>query len=307
MPRSKRPQPPFLLFSVPYRKLVPLTATAEFIERERGLRGSALIWRLGTRELADDLRVARRRPAGVVLILILPPASSLTAETDLLHVIGRCRPTAIVPHHDDIDPGDMKSLIRRPPTDLPVEFTEYLAWRGLRVDRGTCDIIRRTVRLARHLTTIASLSRTIYLSRRALGRRFRVERAAGAFALVAVLPDSSRCPPVAELVAEPALRRVRPGLSRRLRAEQSDEPAHRSSALDSPTLSGMGVADRVLVAEGAGDRSVGPRLAQGRLRDPIVPRVPSPSRSGPKSQEAGRSKVGLEVTPAASKQCQKGL
>ena len=172
MPRSKRPQPPFLLFSVPYRKLVPLTATAEFIERERGLRGSALIWRLGTGELADDLRVARRRPAGVVLILILPPASSLTAETDLLHVIGRCRPTAIVPHHDDIDPGDMKSLIRRPPTDLPVEFTEYLAWRGLRVDRGTCDIIRRTVRLARHLTTIASLSRTIYLSRRALGRRF---------------------------------------------------------------------------------------------------------------------------------------
>ena len=172
MPRSKHPQSPFLLLSVPYRELVPLTAPAEFIERERGLKGSAVIWRLGTAELGDDLRIARRRPAGVVLVLILPPASSLTAETDLLHVIGRCRPTAIVPHHEDIDPGDMKSLIRRPPTDLPVEFTEYLAWRGLRVDRGTRDIIRRTVRLARHLTTIASLSRTIYLSRRALGRRF---------------------------------------------------------------------------------------------------------------------------------------
>ncbi len=172
MPGKKRPQSPFLLLSVPYRHLVPLTTLAELIERERGLKGSAVIWRLRTGELAHNLRIARRRPAGIVLILVLPPASSLTAETDLLHVIGRCRPTAIVPHHEDIDPEDMKSLIRRPPTDLPVEFTEYLAWRGLHVDRGTRDIIRRTVRLATQLTTIASLSRTIYLSRRALGRRF---------------------------------------------------------------------------------------------------------------------------------------
>ncbi len=172
MSGGKRPQSPFLLLSVPYRNLVPLTTPAEFIKRERGLKGSAVIWRLRTGELADNLTIARRRPAGVVLILVLPPASSLTTETDLLHVIGRCRPTAIVPHHEDIDPEDMKSLIRRPPTDLPVEFTEYLAWRGLHVDRGTCDIIRRTVRLATQLTTIASLSRTIYLSRRALGRRF---------------------------------------------------------------------------------------------------------------------------------------
>lgn len=172
MPRPKHRESQFLLLSVPYRHLLPLTAPAEFIERERGLKGSAVIWRLETGALAENIRIARRRPAGVVLILVLPPASSLTAETDLLHVIGQCRPTAIVPHHEDIDPGDMKSLIRRPPADLPVELTEYLAWRGLRVDRGTRDIIRRTVRLATQLTTIASLSRTIYLSRRALGRRF---------------------------------------------------------------------------------------------------------------------------------------
>lgn len=172
MPRPDRPPTPFLLLSAPYRHLVPLTAPAEFIEAGRGLKGSAVVWRLGTGEPDDNMKIARRRPAGVVLILVLPPASALTAQTDLLHIIGRCRPTAIVPYHEDIEPADMKSLIRRPPTDLPVEFTEYLAWRGVRVDRGTCEIIRRTVRLAKHLTTIASLSRTIYLSRRALGRRF---------------------------------------------------------------------------------------------------------------------------------------
>ena len=172
MSGATRSQPPFLLLSAPYRYFLPLTAPDEFIEGGAGLKGSAVIWRLGTGDLDDNVKIARRRPAGVVLILVLPPASALTAETDLLHIIGRCRPTAIVPHHDDIEPEDMKSLIRRPPSDLPVEFTEYLAWRGLPVDRGTCEIIRRTVRLATQLSTIASLSRTIYLSRRALGRRF---------------------------------------------------------------------------------------------------------------------------------------
>ena len=172
MPRPNRPHTPFLLLSVPYRHFVPLRAPVEFIRGGTGLKGSAVIWHPGTGELTGDVEIARQRPAGVVLILVLPPASSLTAETDLLHVIGRCRPTAIVPHHEDVDPADMKTLIRRPPVDLPVEFTEYLAWRGLHVDRATRDIIRRTVRLAKDLTTIASLSRTIYLSRRALGRRF---------------------------------------------------------------------------------------------------------------------------------------
>ena len=172
MHRPNRPHNPFLLLSAPYRHFVPLTTSAEFIKGGAGLKGSAVIWHPGRGELAGNMEIARQRPPGVVLILVLPPASSLTAETDLLHIIGRCRPTAIVPHHEDVDPGDMKTLIRRPPADLPVEFTEYLAWRGLHIDRRTRDIIRRTVRLAKHLTTIASLSRTIYLSRRALGRRF---------------------------------------------------------------------------------------------------------------------------------------
>ncbi len=165
-------RPPFLLITPPYRNFVPLTAPLEFLRDGTGLKGSAVVWFVGTGELSSNLEIARQRPAGVVLILILPPASSLSIEVDLLGIIGRCRPSAIVPHHEDVEPEDIRALIRRPPSNLPVEFTEYLAWRGIRVDRETRRIIRSTVELSRHLTTIASLSRAVYLSRRALGRRF---------------------------------------------------------------------------------------------------------------------------------------
>ena len=67
------PQTPFQLLSPPYRNLVPLRVPAEFIEAGRGLKGSAVIWRLGTGDLDDNMKIARRRPAGVVLILFSHP------------------------------------------------------------------------------------------------------------------------------------------------------------------------------------------------------------------------------------------
>ena len=172
MPKLRDTPTPFLLFTPPYRNLVPLKAPLQFLQDGRGLKGSALIWLLAEGSPPADVKIASRRPAGVVLIVILPPASSLSMEMDLLGIIGRCRPSAIVPHHEDIDPEDIVALIRRPPSDLSVEFTEYLAWRGIRIDRETRRIVRRTIALSRHVTTIAGLSRAVYLSRRALGRRF---------------------------------------------------------------------------------------------------------------------------------------
>lgn len=172
MTKPDAPSTPFVLFTTPYRNFVPLPAPLQFLRDGRGQKGSALIWDLAAGEPRGDVEIASRRPPGVVLIVILPPASSLSRETDLLGIIGRCRPSAIVPHHDDVDPEDMSVLIRRPPSDLPVEFTDYLAWRGIRVDRETRRIIRRTVALSRQIGTISALSRAVYLSRRALGRRF---------------------------------------------------------------------------------------------------------------------------------------
>jgi len=66
----------------------------------------------------------------------------------------------------------MVPVLRRFPDDLPVEVTDYLLWRGIDVDRDTMRLIRRTIELSEELRTVSSLARAVYLSRRALGRRF---------------------------------------------------------------------------------------------------------------------------------------
>jgi AraC-like DNA-binding protein len=47
-----------------------------------------------------------------------------------------------------------------------------MAWRGVSLDPDTRHIVRRTLELSCELRTVSALSRSLYLSRRALGRRF---------------------------------------------------------------------------------------------------------------------------------------
>ncbi|MEM7416111.1 MAG: AraC family transcriptional regulator [Gemmatimonadota bacterium] len=50
-------------------------------------------------------------------------------------------------------------------------MTDYLAWRGIVVERDTTQLIRRIVELSADLRTVTALARGMYMSRRALGRR----------------------------------------------------------------------------------------------------------------------------------------
>jgi AraC-like DNA-binding protein len=70
------------------------------------------------------------------------------------------------------NPLDLEALLRRQPDDLAAEVMEYLVWRGIILDHETRHIVRRTVELSDDLRTVSALSRSLYLSRRALGRRF---------------------------------------------------------------------------------------------------------------------------------------
>ena len=55
--------------------------------------------------------------------------------------------------------------------DLAAEVTEYATWRGISLDRETARLLRKTIALSADLRSISALSRSLYLSRRALGRR----------------------------------------------------------------------------------------------------------------------------------------
>lgn len=160
------------LLSAPYRELRPLRSTAELLERRRPLQGMALVWELERGDWARSYRQIRMRPGGLALLVVLPRAEGLESVSALLEMTEQCRPHSLLPFHPTPDVEELATLLRRPPSDLPGEVMDYIGWRGVRVDRDTRHLIRKTIELSRELKTVSALSRSLYLSRRALGRRF---------------------------------------------------------------------------------------------------------------------------------------
>lgn len=170
IPSSRTPT--LSLFAHPYRTLTPVTGGGRQLRAEGRLPGSALVWNLGNGLHEQDLAVARARPGGLPLIVVFPPLSRGSADASTVHTVASARPAGILPYHHAPDPDDLAAVLRRPPEDLGGEVVEYLAWRGLVVDRDTRHLIRRTLALSADLRSISALCRSMYLSRRALGRRF---------------------------------------------------------------------------------------------------------------------------------------
>lgn len=164
---------PFSILGYPYRTLVPVTCPPAANLRELAVPGAALVWQVARSKAHRHLEAARARPGGMALIVVLPPARELGLNGfDVLTLIDRCRPHSVLPFHLGPEPEDLAVVLRRPPEALSVEVSDYLTWRGIRVDGDTRRLLRRTVELSGELSTVTGLSRAVYLSRRALGRRF---------------------------------------------------------------------------------------------------------------------------------------
>ncbi len=111
------------------------------------------------------------RLAGVALAIILPDSDERAPLVPILRAVQKTRPQAVVPHHETLRPHEIAQVIRRPPVALAQSVTDYMAWRGFSVDPTTRNIIQRIVELSARLSTITDLARSLYVSRRALGRR----------------------------------------------------------------------------------------------------------------------------------------
>src|SRR4051812_1366266 len=160
---------PLSLFAPPYKWLEPM------VESKHGWRtapGSSLLWNLEEGDWGRCFDVVRQRPGGVALIVILPCAEEVARDRDVLRIVELCRPHSILPHHPEPNAADLRTLLCRAPDDLSIEVTDYLAWRGIGVDTDTKRLIRRTIDMAGNIKSVTALSRSLYLSRRALGRRF---------------------------------------------------------------------------------------------------------------------------------------
>ena len=162
---------PLSLFTPPYNRLEPLRSDDRRFAQASG-PGIGLVWQLGLGSWSAVFKVVRRRPPGMALIVILPGTMDLDSEPQLLRVVAACRPHSILPFHREPHVDDLRGLLRREPEDLSVEIMDYLQWRGIGVDIEVRRLIRRTIELSSELRSITALARSLYLSRRALGRRF---------------------------------------------------------------------------------------------------------------------------------------
>lgn len=168
MPASPALPAAVSLMEPPYRELVS-------VEHSGGVQprggGWVMVWNLGAEEWAEWGELAVSRRAGVALALVLPNEEGLSI-TRVLRAIERSRPQAVLPSHRSPRPGDVAAVIRRPPPSLSTSVGEYMEWRGFSLDPVTKSVIRRTIDLSAHVQTISALAKNLYVSRRALGRRF---------------------------------------------------------------------------------------------------------------------------------------
>ena len=164
------PQPdPFAILEPPYGALRPV-AEADIADLDEP--GGALVWDLRGGHTRAGLEAVRGRRPGVALLVMLPPAEEIGARVQLFELIEQGRPHSILPHHRDHSAAEWASLLRRTPSDLAAEVIDYLSWVGLRMDGDTKHLARRILELSAELRTVSALARGLYLSRRALGRRF---------------------------------------------------------------------------------------------------------------------------------------
>ena len=77
-----------------------------------------------------------------------------------------------MPFHEEPHVDDVRTLLAAPPDDLPAAVVDYVRWRGIPLDLDIRRLVRRTLELSADLRSVNALARSVYLSRRALGRRF---------------------------------------------------------------------------------------------------------------------------------------
>ncbi len=169
--QSPQPSSPLTLLRPPYRSFMALESAAD-MTRGADVSGAAVIWHMGRGRWPRSYRAIRRRPGGLALVVILPPADDLGPVTELLAMTEQCRPHSVLPHHPEPEPEELAAVLRRPPSDLPGEVMDYVSWRGVGVDQETRRLIRKTIEMSAELKTVSGLARSLYMSRRALGRRF---------------------------------------------------------------------------------------------------------------------------------------
>lgn len=139
--------------------------------RHRAPVGSAIAVHLGS---SVDPSVVRRllwRPPGVSLVVTA--SRSAYQDRAIVEALGQEVPTAVIPTEMVLHENEIRELLRAPPMDFSSTVLDYIDWRGFSINPEVKSLTLAVLDGSRKMRSITSLTKSIYVSRRALSRSFR--------------------------------------------------------------------------------------------------------------------------------------
>lgn len=136
-------------------------------------RGRALVWWLiDGRRQAAEYRWLYRRPPGLPLVIILPPAAQVARAIPLLNKLGALAPRGVLPSGPITLPARIRTIVAASPQPLPKALTDYLIRRGLLETTRAREEVHTILELSPVVTSVSKLVKRLFSSRRTLGRHF---------------------------------------------------------------------------------------------------------------------------------------
>jgi AraC-like DNA-binding protein len=165
------PRDRFFLLAPPYERLADLSGPS-IPDQWRDHEGVVLVWSMAPDAANPRLAEVASRPRGLGLVLMLPPSEWIEDRDEFYRAIEHTLPDAVLPFLDQVDPGELEQVLREPPDSVAGMVLDHLAWRGCRLSTDTRRLVHRTLEASTQIQSVQGLARGMYLSRRALGRRF---------------------------------------------------------------------------------------------------------------------------------------
>lgn len=169
-----RPDQPYSTLSLvlpPYQAFTGIEEIARCPER-----GVALLWLVSD---ASGQRVEYewllRRPAGVALVIKLPPPGEVARALPLLREANVLRPRGVLPNSGVSGLEALRLLLGSAPRDLPGMAVGHFTQQGILRNQKVRGLVRRMFEMAPVVPSITRLSRKMYTTRRTLGRLFEAE------------------------------------------------------------------------------------------------------------------------------------
>lgn len=169
-----RPDHPYSTLSLvlpPYQAFSGIEEIARCPER-----GVALLWlvsdAIGQRVEYEWLL---QRPAGVALVIMLPPPGEVARALPLLREANVLRPRGVLPNSGVSGLEALRLLLGSAPRDLPGMAVGHFTQEGILRNQKVRGLVRRMFEMAPVVPSITRLSRKMYTTRRTLGRLFEAE------------------------------------------------------------------------------------------------------------------------------------